>query len=217
LSGGPDLRGAEAERRNGGADSRGAGGERGNGGADGEHRNGGADGEHRNETHLERLDRNLGELTGELRVVVTGVQVLFAFLLIVPFDPGFAHVGAFERIVYLVTLVLAALAAVCTITPSAEHRFLFRHDDKQHIVFRSNRVVIGGLVLLALAMCGCLMLVTTKLFGVTAGALAAGIGALPFAILWFAGPIARLRALERQTQSGASSRPSAEAAGGGRR
>lgn len=176
-------------------------------GADGERRNGGADGERRNETHLERLDRNLEELTGELRVVVTGVQVLFAFLLIVPFDTGFADVGPFERMVYLVTLVLAALAAVCTIAPSAEHRFLFRHDDKQHIVFSSNRVVIGGLAFLALAMCGCLMLVTTKLFGVTAGALAAGIGALPFAILWFAGPIARLRALERQTRSGAPGRP----------
>ena len=79
----------------------------------------------RDETSLERLDRNLQELTGELRVIVTGVQVLFAFLLIVPFDAGFAHVGRFEQIVYLVTLALAALAAVCTIAPSAQHRFLF--------------------------------------------------------------------------------------------
>jgi len=85
-----------------------------------------AQGETRHETPLERLDRNLEELTGELRVVVTGVQVLFAFLLIVPFDTGFAHVGNFERTVYFVTLVLAALAAVCTIAPSAEHRVLFR-------------------------------------------------------------------------------------------
>jgi hypothetical protein len=56
-------------------------------------------GETRHETQLERLDRNLEEMTGELRVVVTGVQVLFAFLLIVPFDTGFAHVGSFERTV----------------------------------------------------------------------------------------------------------------------
>jgi Family of unknown function (DUF6328) len=69
----------------------------------------------RDETHLECLDRNLEELTGEVRVVVTGVQVLFAFLLIVPFNTGFAHVGRFEQTVYLVTLILAALAAVCTI------------------------------------------------------------------------------------------------------
>lgn len=153
-------------------------------------------GETRHETQLERLDRNLTELTGELRVVVTGVQVLFAFLLIVPFDTGFAHVGRFEETVYMVTLAFAALAAVCMIAPSAQHRFLFRHDDKQHLVFMSNRIVIVGLVFLALAMCGCLLLVATKLFGLTAGVLTACIGALPFAILWFAEPIRRQRRLQ---------------------
>jgi hypothetical protein len=157
-----------------------------------------SDGATRRETPLERLDRNLEELTGELRVVVTGVQVLFAFLLIVPFNAGFAHVGDFERTVYLVTLVLAALAAVCTIAPSAEHRFLFRHDDKRHIVFSSNRVVIAGLAFLALAMCGCMLLVTTKLFGETAGALTASIGAIPFALLWFIRPMARMRKLDAE-------------------
>jgi hypothetical protein len=99
--------------------------------------------------------------------------------------------------VYFVTLIFAALAAVCTIAPSAEHRFLFRHDDKQHLVFSSNRVVIAGLAFLALAMCGCLLLVTTKLFGLTAGVLTASIGALPFAVLWFALPIRRLHGLDR--------------------
>src|SRR5580700_6627717 len=112
-------------------------------------------GEARHETRLERLDRNLEEMTGELRVVVTGVQVLFAFLLIVPFDTGFAHVGSFERIVYFVTLILAALAAVCTIAPSARHRFLFRYYDKERLVFVANGLVIAGLGFLALAMCGC--------------------------------------------------------------
>jgi hypothetical protein len=160
-------------------------------------------GETRRETPLERLDRNLEELTGELRVVVTGVQVLFAFLLIVPFNVGFAHVGKFERTVYFVTLVLAALSAVCTIAPSARHRFLFRHDDKHDIVFSSNRVVIAGLAFLALAMCGCLLLVTTKLFGLTAGVLTASIGAIPFVVLWFAIPLRRLRMLDaRQRHSG---------------
>jgi Family of unknown function (DUF6328) len=152
-------------------------------------------GERRHETSKERLDRNLDELTGELRVIVTGVQVLFAFLLIVPFNTGFAHVGSFERTVYFVTLVLAALAAVCMIAPSAQHRFLFRQDDKRHIVFGANRIVIAGLVFLALAMCGSLLLVTTKLFGVTAGAVTAGAGAVPFVLLWFAGPMIRLHEL----------------------
>lgn len=159
-------------------------------------------GDNRHETSLERLDCNLEELTGELRVVVTGVQVLFAFLLIVPFNTGFTHVGDFERTVYFVTLVLAALAAVCTIAPSAERRFLFRHDDKQHLVFSSNRVVIAGLVFLALAMCGSLLLVTTKLFGVTAGLVTAALGSLPFAVLWFGVPLRRLQRLKRPARPG---------------
>jgi hypothetical protein len=145
---------------------------------------------------MERLDRNLEELTGELRVVVTGVQVLFAFLLIVPFDTGFAHVGGYQRTVYFITLLFAMLAAVCTIAPSAQHRFLFRHDDKQNLVFVSNRIVIAGLVFLALAMCGCLLLVATKLFGAFAGVLTVTLSALPFALLWFALPLGRRRTLD---------------------
>jgi hypothetical protein len=152
----------------------------------------------RDETELERLDRNLEELNGELRVVVTGVQVLFAFLLIVPFNSGFAHVGSFERTVYLVTLLLAALSAVCTIAPSAEHRWVFRHDDKRHLVFNSNRVVIAGMAFLALAMCGCLLLVTAKLFGAGAGALTAGLGSIPFLALWFVIPMRRAAAIDRE-------------------
>jgi hypothetical protein len=143
-------------------------------------------------------------MTGELRVVVTGVQVLFAFLLIVPFNVGFERVGGFERAVYFVTLVFTTLAAVCTIAPSAGHRFLFRHDDKRYLVFHSNRVVIAGLVFLALAMCGSLLLVANKLFGPVAGACTAGAALLVFLGLWFAVPLARLWTLEedRSTRSG---------------
>jgi anti-anti-sigma factor len=130
-------------------------------------------GDGRPETSLQRLDRNLEELSGELRVVVTGVQVLFAFLLIVPFNSGFAGVGPFERAVYFVTLLCSALAAVCMIAPAAYHRVLFRSDDKRHVVLVANRVVLAGLAFLALAMCGALLLVTTKLFGATAGAITA--------------------------------------------
>jgi Family of unknown function (DUF6328) len=166
-------------------------------------------GDGREETSLERLDRNMEELNGELRVVVTGVQVLFAFLLIVPFNTGFAHVGGFERTVYFVTLILAALAAACTLAPSAQHRILFRQDDKRRIVFLSNRVVIAGLVFLALAMCGCLLLVATKLFGAAAGTLTVVLGALPFLVLWFVMPLRRRRTLEGQDEAPSSS-PTAE-------
>lgn len=145
----------------------------------------------RPETPLQRLDRNLEEMTGELRVVVTGVQVLFAFLLIVPFDSGFVGVGPFERGVYFATLLCSALAAVCTLAPAAYHRLLFRTDDKRHVVFLANNVSIAGLAFLALAMCGSLLLVTTKLFGATAGAITAVLVAIPFGGLWFAAPLLR--------------------------
>jgi Family of unknown function (DUF6328) len=161
----------------------------------------------REETSLERVDRNMEELNGELRVVVTGVQVLFAFLLVVPFDTGFAHVGTFERIVYLVTLGFAALSAACTIAPSARHRLLFRYDDKPQLVFSSNRVVIVGLSFLALAMCGSLLLVATKLFGARAGVLAMALGGLTFGVLWFAIPIQRRRALDDGARPSGSPRP----------
>jgi len=171
--------------------------------------------ERRDESEQERLDRNLDELTGELRVVVTGVQVLFAFLLIVPFDTGFAHVGGFERTVYLVTLLLAALSAVCTIAPSAQHRWLFRHDDKRHLVLSSNRVVIVGMATLALAMCGALLLVTAKLFGIGWGALVAGLSSLPFLALWFAIPLRRAAPLRVPPRDGDTQR-SPHAQGRGR-
>jgi len=150
----------------------------------------------RAETPAERLDRNLEEMTGELRVIVTGVQVLFAFLLIVPFNSGFSRIGGFERGVYFVTLLLAALAAVCTIGPSAQHRFLFRYSDKRHVVFAANRMVMAGLSFLALAMCGSLMLVATKLFGVAVGVSTGIVAAFPFAIVWFVAPLRRRRKLE---------------------
>ncbi len=152
---------------------------------------------------MQRVDRNLEEMTGELRVVVTGVQVLFAFLLIVPFNTGFVGVGPFERGVYFATLLCSVFAALCTLAPAAYHRLLFRADDKRHIVILANRVSIVGLVFLALAMCGSLLLVTTKLFGATAGIVTAGLVAVPFGGLWFAAPLLRR----------ASRKPAAQAPG----
>ena len=152
----------------------------------------------RHETPAERLDRNLDELTGELRVLVTGIQVLFAFLLIVPFNQGFQHVGGFERGVYFATLALAAAATVCTMAPAVEHRLVFRQADKRHLVFHGNRIVIAGMVFLALAMCGALLLVSSKLFGHGIAAVVAAVAAASFAVLWFGLPLRRrLRAGDR--------------------
>jgi hypothetical protein len=150
---------------------------------------GGAD--EREETPAERLDRNLDELTSELRVVITGIQVLFAFLLIVPFNQGFRNVGSFERGVYFATLVLAAAATVCTMAPAVEHRLVFRQADKRHLVFHANRIVIAGMVFMALAMCGALLLVSSKLFGPGVGAVVAAVAAASFGVLWFGLPLSR--------------------------
>jgi hypothetical protein len=96
---------------------------------------------------------------------------------------------------------------VCTIAPSPLHRLLFRYDDKHYVVFISNRIVIAGLAFLALAMCGALLLVTTKLFGIPAGVLTASLVALPFAVLWFAIPLRRRRMLDaRRRRSGRPTR-----------
>ena len=161
----------------------------------------------REETALERVDRNLVEMMGELRVVITGIQVLFAFLLVVPFDSGFRGIGSFERGVYFVTLALAALAAVCTIAPSASHRLLFRQADKPYIVARGNRLVVAGLICLALAMCGSLLVVATKLFGAGVGAATVVCAALVFGVVWFGSPLQRRRVIEARADGEAAGGP----------
>jgi hypothetical protein len=147
----------------------------------------------RSETSHERLDRNLVEMTGELRDLITGVQVLFAFLLVVPFDARFAQLDAFERAVYFITLLFAAWAAICTIAPAAQHRILFHRDDKAHLVSSGSRLTIAGLTCLALAMCGALLLVATVLFGELVGVITALAMGVPFGALWFAIPLHRAR------------------------
>jgi anti-anti-sigma factor len=160
---------------------------------------------------MQRVDRNLEEMTGELRVVVTGVQVLFAFLLIVPFNSGFVGVGPFERAVYFATLLCSVFAALCTLAPAAYHRMLFRADDKRHLLFLANGFSIAGLAFLALAMCGSLLLVTTKMFGATAGIVTAALVAVPFAGLWFVAPL--LRRAKREPAAEAQGAPQVPAPG----
>jgi uncharacterized protein involved in cysteine biosynthesis len=114
----------------------------------------------RDESEKERLDRNLGELLQELRVALPGVQVLFAFLLVVPFNQRFAEITSFQRTIYFITLLCATSACACLIAPTAHHRIEFREQDKERIVFGGNRLAIIGLTLLATAMTGAITLVT---------------------------------------------------------
>src|SRR4051795_1870233 len=110
--------------------------------------------EHRGESDLQRLDRNLTELVSELRVMQTGVQVLFAFLLTVPFTTRFIEIGAFDRIVYVVTLLCAAIACAFLMAPAACHRLLFRRRDKLYLVWLANRTALPGLAFVGAAMIG---------------------------------------------------------------
>ena len=145
----------------------------------------------RSETEQERVDRNLQELLGELRVALPGVQVLFAFLLVVPFNQRFADVTDFQEKVYFVTLLCTAGASAFLIAPSVHHRIAFRHQDKEWIVLTANRLAIVGLGFLAVAMTGVILLVTDVLYGAaTAAAATASVGLL-FGLLWYALPLRR--------------------------
>ena len=112
------------------------------------------------EDEAQRVDRELIELLNELRVVMPGVQLLFAFLLTVPFQQNFSKATSFQKDVYLVTLLLTAMASALLIAPSAYHRLQFRQDDKKHIVFIANKFSIAGFAVLAAAMTSAVLLVT---------------------------------------------------------
>jgi Family of unknown function (DUF6328) len=145
----------------------------------------------RDETEDERLDRNLGELLQELRVALPGVQVLFAFLLAVPFQQNFSKITSFQRDVYFATLLLTAIAAVMLIAPSAYHRLTFHFQHKRRLVFLSNRFAIAGLAFLALAMTGAIVLITEVLFDATMTAITGTLAFSMFVVFWLALPLRR--------------------------
>jgi Family of unknown function (DUF6328) len=145
----------------------------------------------RDETEHERVDRNLQELLGELRVALPGVQVLFAFLLVVPFQQGFKSVTNFDHYLYLGTLLCAALASAFLIAPTAHHRLMFRRQDKEHLVQVSNRQTVVGISFLAVAMTGAIVLATDVLFKPATTIVAGAVVALAFGVLWYLLPLMR--------------------------
>lgn len=142
----------------------------------------------RSESEQERADRNFVELLQGARVAVTGVQVLFAFLLTVPFSPGFARLSPAERWLFYVALVSAAVASICYIAPTAQHRVLFRQGRKETLVRRSNFYGIVGALALAVSMTTATMLVIDYLFGGTLAWVTAGILAALALWTWFGQP-----------------------------
>ncbi|SFL10727.1 DUF6328 family protein [Geodermatophilus ruber] len=131
------------------------------------------------ESHKERIDRELMELLTELRVALPGVQFLFAFLLVVPFQARGAELDEFQRGVYFVTLLAVAVATGLLIAPAAQHRVLFRQREKEALLRRSNRSAFAGLVVLAVAILAALLLVVDVVFSRTLAWLTVGaVGAL---------------------------------------
>jgi hypothetical protein len=149
------------------------------------------------EGEQERLNRELDQLLGELRVAMPGVQVLFAFLLAVPFQQRFAQVTEFQKDVYFGTLLAAAAASALFVAPTAYHRLMFRERDKPRLIQISSKLALAGLACLAIAMNGAVLLVTDVLFGTTTVAITIAVTATLFLGLWFGLGLVRRAGHER--------------------
>jgi hypothetical protein len=145
----------------------------------------------RQETLAERDDRNLTELVQELRVISIGVQVLFGFLLSLPFTVRFTHLDAGQRDLYLVSLVLSTTATALLLGPVAYHRILFRRGLKEPVVRFANLMALLGLGAVGAAVLTGVLLVTSVVAGWAAGVTITVILACALAGLWFAVPLAR--------------------------
>lgn len=135
------------------------------------------------ESNDERLDRELIELLNELRVALPGVQMLFGFLLAVPFSQRFDSITTIQRNVYYFAFMATAAATIFLIAPTAYHRLRFRQRDKEQLIQTSSRLAIVGTACLAASLSAAVYLVTDLLFHTAATALAAA--ATAGLLLWF--------------------------------
>ena len=150
-------------------------------------------GDERDEDERKR-DRQMIELLNELRIALPGVQILFAFLLTVPFAAGFDRTTSFQRNLFFGTLLATAASTVCLIAPTAMHRLRFHKGDRPFIIETANKLLIAGLMFLALAIVGAVVLITDFLFGGAVVWIYSGLLALLLVLLWFALPLFRARA-----------------------
>lgn len=143
------------------------------------------------ETQKERIDRELIELLNELRVMLPGVQVLFAFLLTIPFSSRYDALSGAQRGIYYVTFLATLVATVLLAAPTAYHRIRFREGDKSRMLHSANRFAIAGIIFLAVALASTSLLVAGLMYdGVLAWlATAAAVGALAWC--WFGLPLTR--------------------------
>jgi|ERR1700691_6226331 uncharacterized membrane protein YedE/YeeE len=145
----------------------------------------------RRETGAQRDDRNLSELIQELRVAGLGVQVLFGFLLSLPFTQRFDLLSAAQHDLYLASVMLSAVATALLVAPVAYHRLVFRRGMKEDLVHFANMMAIAGLAAVGLAVLAAVLLVTWFVAGALAGAVIAALMACLLGGLWFAVPLTR--------------------------
>jgi hypothetical protein len=144
-----------------------------------------------NESEKDRWDRNFADLLQELRVAQTGVQILFAFLLTMPFSAGFPKTSAFQKDTYVVALISAAFAAAMIISPVAFHRALFRQGRKPELVRFSHRMATGGLAFMLVSMVSSVLLITDYLLSTWVAVILTVITGVWFLTFWVALPFAR--------------------------
>lgn len=145
----------------------------------------------RQETSGARLDRNFNEQLQELRIAQAGVQILFAFLLVIPFQDRFEDLTSLQRNIYVVTLIAAALSVILFTAPVAMHRVLFREGVKDFIVRYTAVLISAGLATLALSILGGIVLVLDLLLSHTTALVIGGLLALLALVLWLVVPLRR--------------------------
>lgn len=150
------------------------------------------------ETDQERRNRELIELLNELRVALPGVQVLFAFLLAVPFANGFPKLDELDRDIFFVAFITTALSTAFLIAPSSYHRLRWREDDKERMLRISNALTIIGLAFLATSIVCVVFVITDFLFHRTWAATFAAVMTLTFLVLWYGLPLSAALADRRR-------------------
>jgi Family of unknown function (DUF6328) len=145
------------------------------------------------ETEKDRWNRNFADLLQELRVAQTGVQILFAFLLTLPFSNRFADTTPFQRDTYIFALMTAAAATALIISPVAFHRALFRQGRKPELVRYGHRVATAGLGFMLLSMVSSILLVTDFVLGAAPAATLTAVAAVFFGVFWVLLPFLRRR------------------------
>jgi Family of unknown function (DUF6328) len=148
-------------------------------------------GDPRDESVAERDDRNLAELLQELRVAGLGVQVLFGFLLSLPFTTRFAKLSHAQRELYVAAIVLAAVSTALLVAPVAYHRLVFRRQEKERLVRAANVLALLGLAAVGLAVSAAVLLVTSVVAGGVPAIVISACVVCLFGGLWFAFPLGR--------------------------